>query len=263
MAELHVETGVLPDVRVFDLGRLLDPSIPHHPAQVPLTHRMTKLHGETVYAGGVTAANDMITMGLHNGTHVDALGHFAASMKLWNGADASAAQDPGLGLLEGSGIESFGPLVWRAVLADVPRMLGLDALPDDHAITREELRSATSGVRLDRGCALLIRTGWGRQWPSCEYGKAQPGPDAGAISWAYDDGARLFGSDTMAFEWTGDPGMPVHRFLLVDHGVHIVEGLNLEDVASAGVREFVMVIAPLPFTGGTAGPVRPVGLVPR
>jgi kynurenine formamidase len=55
--------------------------------------------------------------------------------------------------------------------------------------------------------------------------------------------------------------MEVHVHLLVEKGIHIIECLNLETLAGAGVKEFLFVALPLKITGGTGSPVRPVALV--
>lgn len=55
--------------------------------------------------------------------------------------------------------------------------------------------------------------------------------------------------------------MPVHRVLLVDNGIHIVEHLDLENLSQSGVTEFLFVMLPLRIVGGTGSPVRPVAIV--
>jgi kynurenine formamidase len=52
--------------------------------------------------------------------------------------------------------------------------------------------------------------------------------------------------------------MPVHGHLLVESGIHIIEVLNLEELARDGVYEFVFVAAPMNIRGGTGAPVRPL-----
>ena len=71
------------------------------------------------------------------------------------------------------------------------------------------------------------------------------------------------GSDTAAFERVPAPDMPVHVHLLVERGIHILECLNLEELAAAGVREFLFIAAPLRIEGATGSPIRPLALVPE
>ena len=55
--------------------------------------------------------------------------------------------------------------------------------------------------------------------------------------------------------------MPVHVHLLVESGIHIIECLNLEELARDGVREFLFVGAPMKIRGATGAPIRPLAIV--
>jgi len=46
----------------------------------------------------------------------------------------------------------------------------------------------------------------------------------------------------------------------VESGIHIIECLNLEELAAAEVTEFLFVAAPLKIRGGTGSPIRPFAL---
>jgi kynurenine formamidase len=65
----------------------------------------------------------------------------------------------------------------------------------------------------------------------------------------------------MAFEKIPVTTMPVHVHLLVESGIHIMECLNMEEIAAAGVREFLFVAAPMKIRGATGAPMRPLALV--
>jgi kynurenine formamidase len=107
----------------------------------------------------------------------------------------------------------------------------------------------------------LVRTGWGASWPQVEIDHdASPGPDEHAVRWAWTQGARLFGSDTIIFEHVPAAGLPVHRLLIFERGAHIVEALDLDEVCHDGVFEFLLVLAPLKLRGATGSPLRPVAI---
>jgi kynurenine formamidase len=55
--------------------------------------------------------------------------------------------------------------------------------------------------------------------------------------------------------------MPVHIHCLVEKGVHLLEVVNLEELARAGIFEFLLVVVPLKIRGGTGSPVRPLAVV--
>ncbi len=56
--------------------------------------------------------------------------------------------------------------------------------------------------------------------------------------------------------------LPGHLILLARAGIHIIENLNLEELAGAGATEFAFLCIPLKVVGGTGSAVRPVALLP-
>ncbi len=79
-----------------------------------------------------------------------------------------------------------------------------------------------------------------------------------AARWLSERKIFAAGSDTVAFERVPNPAMPVHVHLLVESGIHIIEVLNLEELARAQVYEFLFVAAPMNIRGATGAPVRPL-----
>ena len=73
------------------------------------------------------------------------------------------------------------------------------------------------------------------------------GPDLEATKWLVDDnGAIMVGSDTSGYEVNPPPGspgtgIPVHRYLLVDQGVHLGEFHYLEGLSQARAYTFCYV----------------------
>ena len=53
---------------------------------------------------------------------------------------------------------------------------------------------------------------------------------------------------------------PVHTLLLIDRGIYIMEGLYLEQLAAAGIREFLFVALPLAIRGATGSMIDPVAV---
>ena len=50
---------------------------------------------------------------------------------------------------------------------------------------------------------------------------------------------------------------------MVEHGIYLIEAMDLEPIAAAGVHEFTFIMAPLPLFGATGSPVRPLAVVSR
>jgi kynurenine formamidase len=52
----------------------------------------------------------------------------------------------------------------------------------------------------------------------------------------------------------------VHTLLLIEQGIYILESLDLEELAAAGVREFLFVALPLAIRGATGSMIDPVAV---
>jgi kynurenine formamidase len=255
--------------KVYDLAQPYFVGMPHYPTHPPFLFGLTKKHGDLVAEGGVSSAADSIALGSHVGTHIDALCHFSCGGKLHGGMEAALVQSDAGGIREYS-VDTIAPILRRGVLLDVAAHVKTDALPTDFSITPEHLEVAAHAqkVEIRAGDVALIRTGWARFWnDAARYitGGAGavpsgPGPELEGARWLSKHGVFAAGSDTVAFERVPAPSMPVHVHLLVESGIHIIEALNLEELARDRIYEFVFVAAPLKIRGGTGSPIRPLAL---
>ncbi|ABG03343.1 putative cyclase [Rubrobacter xylanophilus DSM 9941] len=258
-------------VEVFDLAQPLATETPHSPNHPPFRMSLMRRHGDMVREDGSSAANEMIVTGGHTGTHVDALAHVSYRGELHGGVSAEEAQRGGR--FRRHGVDAMPPMVCRGVLLDVAALHGADALPGGYGITEEDLAAAArkAGVEVRAGDVALIRSGWGRYFGDAHaflgHDTGVPGPTEEAARWLADRGVRATGAETIAYEQikpgVGHALLPVHRLLLVERGVHIIEVMNLAGLAEAGVSEFLFVLAPLKIVGGTGSPVRPLAVVGR
>lgn len=254
-------------VHIFDLGRPLFAGMPQSPNHAKFTHVLPRRHGDWVRPDGGSAASDLLVMGTHVGTHIDALAHVSHDGKLFGGADASEIRGGGY---PDHGVHTIAPIVRRGVLLDIPRALGLDACEAAYEVTPADLDAATADVPLGAGDIALIRTGWGRRFDDgadAYLGKATGVPgvgEAGAV-WLAERRIHAAGADTIAFEHlsagAGHAVLPAHRVLLVENGIYIIEALDLEKLAASGRREFTFVLVPLNIIGATGSPVRPLAVV--
>jgi kynurenine formamidase len=247
----------LAGAQVYDLAQPYFVGMPHHPSHPPFLYSLVKQHGEYVGPIGNSSASDAIALGTHVGTHIDALCHFSCGGRMYGDADATAQSYTG-GLAKHP-IDAVPPILRRGVLLDVA---GPEPLPDDHTITPAEL-AAAQRAEIRPGDVVLIRTGWARYFADPKKFISEvrgPGPAIDGARWLSAKGVFAAGSDTVAFERVPDPSMPVHVHLLVESGIHIVECLNLDEMAAAGVTEFLFVALPLKIRGATGSPVRPVAI---
>jgi kynurenine formamidase len=246
--------------KIYDLGQPYFVGMPHHPAHPPFLHSLNKLHGDYVLANGASSASETLTLGGHVGTHIDGLGHFSCDGKLHGGVVPT--QSHGSGVSQYS-IDTVAPIICPGVLFDVAGLLGVEALAPDFVITPEHL--AACHVEPPAGGVALIRTGWARFWNDPKRfitggGGVQPtgpGPAEPSARWLSERGILAAGSDTVAFEHVPSK-MEVHVHFLVEKGIHIIECLNLEELARDGMAKFTFIALPLKIRGGTGSPIRPI-----
>lgn len=253
--------------RVFELGQTLEMGMPVWPGHPPYVLSSFRCHGDARRPGGVGTAEELIVLGGHSGTHLDALCHVSIEGVLHGGLPADQVHRGGKGMTT-LGIETVPPIVRRGVLLDAAGLYGADVLPVETRVTAADLQRIAAGHRLQirSGDCVLVRTGWGRYWPdpsryvSVETGA--PGPDDDACRWLAEQRVFLVGADTPGFEFIspGTSGLPGHLTFIVERGIYILENLNLESLATARVYEFVLVCLPLKIVGGTGSPVRPIAI---
>jgi kynurenine formamidase len=257
-------------VRTFDLGRPLFSGMPQSPNHPAYTRTLPRRHGDAVRPDGGSAASDLLVMGTHVGTHIDALAHVSQDGLLHGGADAYEA---GLGgSYQAHGVHTIEPMLRRGVLLDIPRSLGLEVCEAAYEVTPADLEAAADqqGVAVGTGDVVLIRTGWGRRFSEgtdSYLGKATgvPGVSESGAYWLADRGIVAAGADTIAFEYlpagAGHSVLPAHRVLLVERGIYIIEALDLEKLAESKTYEFTFVLVPLNLVGATGSPVRPLAVI--
>jgi kynurenine formamidase len=252
---------VLQGAKVYDLGQTYFPGMPHFPTHPPFLYSLTREHGEHVGPEGHSSASDALAMGSHAGTHIDALCHFSSNGKLYGGE--RVAQSYGSGMANYSA-DTIAPILRRAVLLDIAGLMNVPVLAKDFEVTPAHLDAAADGLEIQAGDIVLLRTGWAAYWGEPAHFLPQghsPGPSLAGARWLSARSLFAAGSDTLPFEKIPSETMPVHVHLLVESGIHIIECLNLEELAAARVRSFLFVAAPLKIRGATGAPMRPLALV--
>jgi kynurenine formamidase len=259
---------LLTAAKVYDLAQPYFTGMPHYPTHPPFLFGLTKQHGDAVGPAGNSSAADAIAMGSHVGTHIDALCHFSCGGKLHGGDDVAQLQSYVGGLRKHS-VDTIAPILRRGVLLDIAGVLGSTPggapLAEDFEVLPEHLEAAVraQSVEIHPGDVVLLRTGWAKYFEDArKYVRDAhgPGPSLAGAQWLSVRGIFAAGADTVAFEKVPAPAMPAHVHLLVDSGVHIIECLNLEDLAADRVWEFAFVAAPMKIRGATGAPVRPLAL---
>jgi len=271
--------GVVKHGRVYDLDSTRwhhMPVAPGHPAFQVLTYRSAagvRNEGDIDWlekgnAVQLSVISDLVMGTIHTGTHIDGLSHVCCGPNAeWYGGFSAYEHLGDFGPLTCDAI-TIPPIITRGVLIDVPGYLGEPLLPKGYAITPDEIEGALErqGVTIEANDAVLIRTGYMSVWPDPELAPQHfgAGVNHDAAVLIAEAGAVLAASDTEGFEvhpsTDPDSPLPVHIELLIKRGIHIMELVNLEQLANDGVYEFCFISLALPIRGATGSMTRPIAL---
>jgi kynurenine formamidase len=276
-ADRAAAAGLVRRGRAFSLSQRFDTNGPQNgwrrrsnPVHTMLDTGSDAELGTQGFPHGLGGADDVVS------TQWDGLGHIFDRGKAWNGRSAGRTVTS-----EGdqvTGIEHMAAvLTGRGVLLDVGRHLEESGeLPDGFAITTEHLEAtiaaqgATAEVR--RGDLLLVRTGRLARARREGWNGYAGGPSAGlsftTAGWLHEREVAAVATDTWGFEVRpnefDDAFQPLHQIAIPNMGLTIGELWDLDelaaDCAADGIWEFLLVAAPIPFTGAVGAPVNPIAL---
>ncbi len=264
-----VKTG-----KVYNLGlpvaRHGTPVFPYRgaPQRLTLTSQTdAEMNAQYGAQPGVGANEDVLVIAAHNGTHVDALCHVYANEQFYNGKSAH-----GFTSHNGAphcGIEKTGGFAGRAVLLDIAGRKGVDWLEPGYNITADDLEEAraAAGVEIGSGDIVLVRTGWLDLFADVtsrleEPPFMQPGLGSSTVDYLASRDVAVVGCDNAAVEVIPFDGefLSLHIELLVKRGLTLLEHLVLTPLATDGVTECLLTVAPLLVTGGTGSPINPIAI---
>ncbi len=250
---------------VFELAHVLSPNMPFFGTRrFDLTLKRTFMNPQPNRRG---SNEELVSTELGQvGTQLDAFNHQTIGDSLYNCfKNDELATRTGFTKL---GIEKVGMLMTRGVLLDIAALKGVDSLPDTYEITVKDLQDAMArqNVKPQPGDAILIYTGWSRLWnkDNARYVRTNPGIGVAAAEWLVMQNPMLIGADNWSVEVVPNPdpqaSQPVHQIMLPVHGIHLIENMRLEDLASRRVYEFAFIVQPLKIQGGTGSTVAPVAI---
>ena len=271
---VRAAAGLVKQGKIYSLGQVLEPSMPHLPRHPPLvvapfttpyqSQRRWEKRGAKNLPG---TASERVEINTHSGTHIDALGHWSNCNRSYGELDAKENYtENGLAHL---GLERIPPIVARGILIDVAAHLGMEMLEAGRVVTVGDVRVSleSAGLSIRRGDVVLLYTGWSKLWQQRDlrYCESEPGPGRETATWLADQQIIALGTDTMAVDVDPpeDAAYPrvVHQIMLVERGIHLIENLFLDELVRDKVYEFLFVLAAPKLKGGTAFPVEPLAIV--
>ena len=211
---------------------------------------------------------EMMIAPMHIGTHIDALCHWTTGEDAhWYNGYTSGQYGTtfGPGRCDASKIP---PMIMRGVMLDIAGYKQMESLPDHYLITAEDCEGCAKweGVELKPGDAVFLRNG--ETWPKGRCGDAGVGISA-ARYLVEEGGAILVGDDMSCIDGFHEDGsssvahhpQPVHHYLLIQQGVHIMEFVQLNELAKDQVYEFCFICTPSKIRNATGMFVRPIAVV--
>jgi kynurenine formamidase len=202
---------------------------------------------------GPAWAWDVLELGEHTGTHLDAPVHWITGR---DGEDVASIP--------------AGRLVGPAVVIDKTAEVADDP---GYLLTTADLDAyETEHEAIAAGSWVLFHTGWAaRANDEAAFlnagpdGPVTPGPDVEAARWlAEHDGIVGFGVETVGIDAGAaggfDPGFPAHNFLLGAGRYGLTQLANLDALPPTGA---LIVVAPLKLVEGTGSPARVLAFVAR
>jgi kynurenine formamidase len=232
--------------RLYDLGRVLDETVPVFPGRY---FRQTLV--STAHHYGGNWITEIVTGTQQLGTHLDTLGHLQIGRRGYNGWTVEdLAGGNGLTKL---GAETVPQIVTRGHLVDVAPLGIGDVIGPD----------AIEGLDIEAGDAVLFHTGWGAHWDDADaYLAGQPGPGMALAQRLASLGVALTGCDTWSYgPVPSDPPFEVPQILNAHHGVFIAENLDLSALAADGVRDFALILTHPRLRGASGAWTSPIALV--
>jgi kynurenine formamidase len=259
--------GSVTEGRLYDLGRVLDESIPVFPGRYFRQTLVTTAHHANAAAGGlgendVNWVTEQVAGTMQLGTHLDALSHLQIGDRAYNGWTVTELADTaGVKRL---GIETAPQIVTRGLLVDVVAVRGKELRRGD-VVTPDDAQRALGELEPEPGDAVLFHTGWGRRWEDPEaYLAGEPGPGMELAQWLIEREVALTGCDTWSYGPVPaeDEARPfeVPQTLNVRHGVFIVENLDTAELARDGAREFALILTHPKLRGATGAWTSPIAL---
>ena len=243
--------------RLYDLGRVLDETVPVFPGRYYRQTLVTTAHHANGMGQGLNRVNwitEVMSGTQQLGTHLDALSHLQEGDRAYGGLTVND-------LAGGAGVRRLG-------VETVPQIVTVGWLVDAGGLGAGDVIGLQHVREIDPqpGDAVLFHTGWGAHWDDHEtYLGGEPGPGVELAEWLAARGVALTGSDTWSLGPVPpeDPDRPfdVPQRLNVHHGVFVVENLDLAALAADGVRRFALILTHARLRGATGAWTSPVALV--
>jgi kynurenine formamidase len=245
--------------RMYDLGHVLDENVPVFPGRYFKQTLVTTAHHANDDGGvgenNVNWITELVSGTMQLGTHLDALSHLQMGDHGYGGF--TVRELAGTAGVRHLGVETVPQIVTCGWLVNASGLPAGGVIGPEHC----------AGIDPEPGDAVLFHTGWSRHWEDPEtYLSGEPGPGCELAQWLADREVALTGCDTWSYGPVPpeDPERPfrVPQILNIEHGVFVVENLDLARLAADAVSgPFALILTHPKLRGATGAWTSPVALV--
>jgi kynurenine formamidase len=198
------------------------PTFEAHVKPITIPWARTDVHGYE---------SELIFMSTHTGTHMDAPYHFDPAGKRINELPVDTFVAKGTLLSIKKGAKGY--------------------------ITKEDIVRCEKDVKIGKGDAVVISTGWEARLSKNDYLSNNPALSKEAASYLMSKKISMVGIDAANIDHPSDDTFIVHKILL-PKGVLIVENLcNLKRIRQP---TFILIVLPLKIKGASGSPVRAIAI---
>lgn len=113
--------------------------------------------------------------------------------------------------------------------------------------------------RVERAEFILFRTGWEQYWGQEAYFGAYPVISEEVAAYLVTHNKKGVGLDNIGLDPIADARLTLHRIVLADGGMVILE--NLCNLAQIGDAEFLLAALPLKYENADGAPVRAIAIL--
>jgi kynurenine formamidase len=253
-AAAEIQTGV-----VTPMGNLLVDGVPLFGTRFSKTilSSFATMPGAEFGKNKLSYMEDTWLSQSHVGTHIDGMGHIGIQDCYYN--QTPMGKYVTQNYLKRLGLENLKSFATRGVIIDAVKVFqAANKLKSNPAcrtpcldagtvITAADLQAGLKmyNVTLREGDAVFIHTGWQdlfAQYPAqnATYNSGEPGINTAAAQWLASQKVIAVGADEWAVEVI--PGedasiaFPVHKTLLTDNGIHIIENVRTDLIAAAAAQ---------------------------
>lgn len=211
--------------------------------------------------------DDLLQTWIGIGSQLDGLGHLGENGHYYNCLDEKEISAiTGLTKL---GTHAVPPLVGRGVVLDMAAQAEVEVMEAGQSFGSAEIKAAAEaqGVELREGDIILFHTGWTEGMMESNpalWGQAEPGLSNEGAVYLASLNPMAVGADTWGVEAVppaeGDRLFYGHVTLLKEHGIYLLETMNVGPLLREGVNEFMFVLGQPRIKGTVQAMINPVAL---